>query len=409
MKKILLTLFLIIYTNCFSQINFEKGSFITNADQKVECFIKNIDWKNTPDSFKYRLTENSEILTENISAVKEFQVENQVKYVRKKVKMDRSSNNINDINLGYDRNPTFKEEVVFLKLLVDGNTQLFSYNDETTKKFFYGRNYENIEQLVYKVYFGSQSQIGIRYNTLYKSQLENLFECESFNEKQIQNVEYAEGSLSRIFIKYNKCIDPQAQTQQINTTKKDFFNLSLRPHLNNSSLDLVNTYGNYAIGLDKKITFGLGLEAEFVLPYNKGKWAIILEPTYQYYKAKNTAPNTSISGGTLTADVDYKSVEVPIGLRHYFFLNDNSRIFANISYILDLSLSSEIVVTRADNSVFTQFEPSNRSNIAFGIGYKYKKYCAEFRMQTKRNIIDGLDSWDADYKTVSLIFGYTLF
>ena len=47
-KQILLLLTTILSLNSYSQINFDKGYFINDSNQKVDCLIKNIDWKNNP-------------------------------------------------------------------------------------------------------------------------------------------------------------------------------------------------------------------------------------------------------------------------------------------------------------------------------------------------------------------------
>lgn len=86
MKNALLKLFLIISANCFSQITFDKGYFINNANEKMDCLIKNMDWNDTPKFFKYKLDESSELLTGDVSNVKEFRVYNQPKYNRIKVR-----------------------------------------------------------------------------------------------------------------------------------------------------------------------------------------------------------------------------------------------------------------------------------------------------------------------------------
>lgn len=410
MKKLLLTLLLITSSHCFSQINFEKGYFITNSDERVECLIKNLDWKNTPDSFKYKMNENTEIITVSLNNVKEFQIENQSKYIRKKLKVDLSSNNINDINLGYNKNAVFKEETIFLKLIVDGNIQLFSYSDNATIKYFYGQNYENIEQLIYKVYLSSSNQNAVSENRLYISQLENLFDCASFNEKQIKRTEYSDNSLSSLFIKYNSCIDPQFSNQNTNKKiKRDFFNLSFRPRINSSALELKNSSGNYKIDMDNEVTFGAGLEAEFILPYNKNKWTLIIEPTYQYYKSQKSSPHSNIVGGILTADANYKSLQLPIGVRHYFFVTDKSKIFVNASYVLAFDMSSSIIITRNDNSVFDKYTDSKGSNLTFGAGYKYDKFSIEFKFFASKDILDGIGRWEGNYKNLSLVFGYTIF
>jgi len=130
--------------------------------------------------------------------------------------------------------------------------------------------------------------------------------------------------------------------------------------------------------------------------FNKNKWAIIIEPTYQYYKAEDK----SITNLSNTI-VDYNSLELPIGVRHYFFLNNNSKIFINGSTIYDFVLNSK---------VRNRLDASSSVNLAMGLGYNYNNaYSIEFRYQTNRDILTDYVSWNSDYKTISIIFGYTLF
>ena len=57
LKKWLFLVFPILATNCCAQISFEKGYYIDNSNQKVDCLIKNVDWKNNPTSFEYKLSD----------------------------------------------------------------------------------------------------------------------------------------------------------------------------------------------------------------------------------------------------------------------------------------------------------------------------------------------------------------
>jgi len=142
--------------------------------------------------------------------------------------------------------------------------------------------------------------------------------------------------------------------------------------------------------------FRVGIEAEFILPFNKNKWAFIVEPTYQYYKSENTKNHVK---------ADYKSIEFPLGIRHYFFLNKNSKIFINGSLIYAFSSNSSIDFEYRKN---LEVKPS--PNLAFGLGYKHNdKYSLEIRSQTSRQILDNYITWSSGYKTVSIIFGYSIF
>ena len=143
-KQLLLFLTVLLSFNSYSQISFEKGYYINNNNQKTNCLIKNIDWKNNPTEFEYKLYENSESKETNIKLIKEFGIDNISKYVRNTVNIDRSRETIN--NLSNDRNPIFKEEEVFLKVLVEGKANLYQYDDGNLRKYFYNKENSNIEQ-----------------------------------------------------------------------------------------------------------------------------------------------------------------------------------------------------------------------------------------------------------------------
>jgi hypothetical protein len=61
LPKILATILItILSVNCYAQISFEKGYYINNEEQRVECEIKNLDWKNNPKEFQFRVSEGTE-------------------------------------------------------------------------------------------------------------------------------------------------------------------------------------------------------------------------------------------------------------------------------------------------------------------------------------------------------------
>lgn len=407
MKKRILFLFITVLSlNCYSQISFEKGYYIDNTNQKINCLIKNIDWKNNPTEFEYQLSENSESKKTTIKSIKEFGIDNISKYVRSTVNIDRSSESIN--NLSNDKNPVFQEEELFLKVLVEGKATLYQYIDSNLKRFFYNKENSNIEQLIFKSYKTTDNNVGK--NNKFKQQLWVDLKCPNFKMSKIENVQYKKNSLVRFFTEYSKCYNNELINFEPKQ-KRDIFNLTIRPRINSSSLTIPNSvFNSRDIDFENKIGFGFGLEAEFILPFNKNKWAIAIEPTYQSFKSKKTTNVTNVSGGVLIASVDYSSIEVPVSLRHYFFLNNSSKIFINASYIFDLSSKSSIEFNRNDGSNLNSLEIETRNNLAMGIGYKQNdKYSLEVRYQTNREILGNYSFWSSEYKTLSIIFGYSLF
>lgn len=194
------------------------------------------------------------------------------------------------------------------------------------------------------------------------------------------------------FIKYNTCINKEF----INFKKKDkqdLFNINLRVGLNNSSLSTGNTVSAHKSrypDFDSQIGLRAGIEAEFVMPFNRNKWAIIVEPTYQSFNVKGDDSGKS---------VDYSSIELPIGVRHYMFINEKSKIFINGSFIVDFS-----------NGKALGLDIKTGGNLGFGVGYKRNdKLSLEFRYHTSRNLFYNFLTTFSNYNTMSLILGYTLF
>ncbi|MBS1681045.1 MAG: autotransporter outer membrane beta-barrel domain-containing protein [Bacteroidetes bacterium] len=405
-KQIIVTALIIISCpESYSQIIFENGYFIDESNKKNECLIKNVDWKNNPLGFEYKLTENEPVLVANIQKVKEFGINNVSKYIRVKVNIDRSSDQID--KMSSERNPSFKEELLFLKVLIEGQASLFQYVDSNLTRFFYKLNDSEINPLVYKKYLTDHK---IAENNSFKQELFVKLKCKEIDISDIKHLRYAEKDLERLFAKYYTCTGYNYINYE-SKQKKDLFNLTIRPGLNYSSLkiqDLIT--GSESTDFGSNVAVRFGIEAEFILPFNKNKWSLILEPTYQYYKSEQSKNASYVSGGILVSKVDYKSIVLPLGVRHYFYLNDKSKLFANLSYVIDFARNSTVEFSRRDNSVLSSLEIKSKPYIAMGVGYKFNDtYSIEMRYGVSRNILGGYSFWGSDCKTMTLVFGYSLF
>ncbi len=396
MKNIIFVVLITFLTlNSYSQITFENGYFIDNKGSQTDCLIKNMDWNNNPTEFEYKLSENSNIIHVTIQNIKEFGILNYSKYERFTVKIDRSSERIN--TLSFNRNPEFTEETLFLKVIIAGNATLYQYRDKNADRYFY--NMDNYtEQLIFKSYKKTDTQVA--QNKKYKQQLFLSLKCDDISMDDINGLEYYKKELMNFFIKYNKCKqDDFVNFEQTKKESKSLFNLYIRPGLKSSSLSIEN---NRKIGRDldfgSALTFRIGLEAEYIMPFNKNKWALILEPTYQYFKTEGELADQTVKA-------NYTSIEVPIGIRHYFYLNENSKLFINASILFHLNLNSKI-----EFETIQDLDIKGANNLAFGFGYNYnKKYSIELSYQTNRDIISSYFNWGSDYSGLSIIFGYNIF
>ncbi|WP_052143646.1 hypothetical protein [Wocania ichthyoenteri] len=402
----LLLFVLIITINSYSQNNFEKGYFISNQGNKTECLIKNMGWLNNPMEFEYKNNENSKTQKGDLNNVKEFAIYNSYYFKRYTVKIDYSNNDLR--NLSNKRTPVFKEEKLFLKLIFQGEeTALYEFSKNRISRYFYETPIVPIQQLIYKRYLTNGNKI--LENNRFRQQLWTTLKCENITLNSIKKVKYSRGNLIDFFENHNNC--KGFSNQEIASKKpKEIINVNIRPRINSSSLsmDKGSTLLTYARSVDfgNKTSFGLGIELEYILPFNNNKWGLLIEPSYISFKGeKRLVYNSGFSETNFIAD--FKLLELPLGIRHYLFLNDNSKIFLNATYNFNLNLNSSIY--DEENKFSSEFKASPNPNISFGLGYNHKNtYCLEFRLGIKKEVLKS-SQWTSDLNTISIIIGYNLF
>ncbi len=416
MKKILLITLLFFCTFVHSQISFQKGYFISNEGKRTECYIKNLDWKNTPTDFKYKMElDDAEFKAENITSTLEFGIDNESTYKRFTLKIDRSSDDLKKITR--NPSPNWTEETLFLKVLIDGEASLYSYNDELINKFFYATKTIPIEQLVYIKYLKSDRNEGaerISENNQYKQQLLVNVTSLNISEKDIHNLSYKKASLTDYFEKYNNVKSVSASKEETKAARSQF---SIKI---TSGVSVVSTLAegfynsNLNVTLDNKIVFKLGAEAEYVLPYNKNKWSVFINPTYQKYQDEK---DYTISSGFIAnpeklynIKINYNSIQLPIGVRHYMFLNEISKIFISVFYSIDVAGKTNIEYkNKTGTNSSSSLESRSPNNLGLGLGYNFKnKFTAELRLNARKELMNYL-YYSAKYTSLDFIISYRIF
>ena len=394
-KKLLLLLILLFAIKSYGQISFENGYFISIENEKIECFIKNLDWKNNPSSFVYKLTENGIEKKGTILNVKEFGINIATKYVSRTVFIDESSSFLNSLSI--KRRAELKKETLFLKVILEGEANLYKYQNSDTKRFFYNQDNSKIEQLIFKRYKDSEDKIGE--NNGFRNQLFKDLKCLNNNSK-LKKLKYNTKEITNYFIDYNKCKNSKITNYKSKKEKRDLFNLSIRARANSASINISNANSiSSNMTFDHAVGFGLGVEAEFIMPFNKNKWAFTMEPTYQTISAE---------GKRVLGDVElkYSSIEFPIGIRHYFFLSNDAKIFVNANLIIESSFNSGVYNTKTNYQVLNI---QARPYAGLGFGYKHKnKFSIELKYHTNKEILGDYVFYATDNKTLSLIIGYSI-
>jgi hypothetical protein len=399
MKKAVISLIILISIsiNGLGQRIFEKGYFINNENKQTDCLIKNNDWLKNPTNFKYKLSDDGEVKDGNIEEMKEFGIGNSCKYIRAEVNIDQSASTLKDISLV--KEPLWQKKQVYLKVLVEGKATLYYYTDGALERFFYSSNNSAIEQLVYKEYRYNNDYTA--FNDSFRVQLNNHVNC-SFETRYLAgDLAYEKKDLMKYFQKYNSSIGSPYKITT-NTNPKGEFRFSLSTGLNYSSLSVSNGLITFAhANFDKKISNTYSAEFEFILPFNNNKWGIAFGPSYQTYHSSQKTNSAYMT-------VDFTSIDLAIGLKHYFFLNKNAKIYAECYFnsLGSYSFESQLGYRSnySQNTSYLKIKDYNM-NFLLGTGFEYKRWFAELRYYTNQNLNSRHPNWLLEYNKLSLNVG----
>ncbi|WP_298141326.1 hypothetical protein [Flavobacterium sp.] len=428
MKSHFIVPFFLFFTcTLFSQNFFEKGYYVDKAGNKIDCLIKNFDWDATPNQFQIKENENSKNKYIGIEDCNEVNVPGKFKYVFATFEADEASFNLNELN--YERELSLKKTSKFLKLIVEGKANLYELSNGNNKYYFYSIDSSEIKQLVYKQYFTTKTFPNISHNYRYKNQIKNDINC-NLKDSNIDDLMYERADLSKVFITYNNCFknntNPNASINNNNVAKSDDeivsvdnndnkrkkikVNYSATLGINKSNIDIKNSLNqNNSLEFDSKISPRLGLEIEFIANYNNNKWSIFIDPNYSKVNSTSTYNYTPFGGTTQSEIIDFKGsfFEIPVGIRHYMFLNNkDSKLFLNAILATTLVSVSDVKSTISDDIDYTKFK-TRYFGFGFGFGFAYKKLSSELRYDTT-NDLDEYINYKTNYGKLALIFKYKL-
>ena len=402
-KTTIIFIISLLGNSLFAQILFEKGYFKDSTNKKVSCLIKNVDWKNNPNKFEYMLSENAMVQTATINNVIEFGIDNFSKYVKAKVKIDRSSDYSE--TLSEKSQPLFVEEIVFLLVLEEGKANLYQFEDSNIKRFFYKVEDSTIEPLVYKRYAVSATQTAK--NVQFRQTLTNYVRCEKTSVQMIDNLNYNKKDLLKYFRTYNQYFEIEKDKKLvINDDKKlekfkfrvtGFANyISLNLNSPDYNINIISPNATIPNKFKEALTVGIGGEAEYIMPFNKNKWRIFMNPNIHYYNGERVV-NSAV------ATVKYMGFEFPLGVRYNIFLNKDNVLTLDGGWCIEKAKKNQI--TFNPNIIALDFGLS--SGIFIGGGYNFKQFGIEMRYYAKRDILDYYLVWGTEFQKLSTILYYT--
>ncbi len=420
-KSVLVILFLATSTLTIGQVIFEKGYYLDNSGKRIDGLIRNDDWRSNPSRFYYKENESSASKELGVGESGEFGLDKGIRFIRETVDIDYSSD-VDEINrnpegavsqLSRQRDPEWKRQTVYLQVVVDGYADLFYWYGEGRSRFFYRVANSPIAQLISKSYLKDNDEsravvVGVNKpfssfqqlrNDDYKDQLFKNAICGKIGLERVKAIDYKREDLRLYFVEINKCFGAQYTDNDAAAPRSRKIQLNIRPGLNFSSYEIETptSFSTIRSSFPLATTFRLGAELEYFVRFSANHWSLLAEPTYRTYSQEFTR-------GTAKDKVNYTSIELPLGVRYSIYLNPDSRIFLNASFVLDFALSSEIAIQGAQTRTV-----SSSSNFAFGAGIARKKLSAEVRLFTGRNLLKDFIAIPNTFSNTSLIFGYTLF
>ena len=99
MKFKFLLITLLCYTIssiAFAQTEFREGYIVSNQDTIIDCFIRNAGHEESTMNYEYKLKESERINKIELSRIKEFGIDNELKCIRAFIAIDISENTIPD-------------------------------------------------------------------------------------------------------------------------------------------------------------------------------------------------------------------------------------------------------------------------------------------------------------------------
>lgn len=397
--RTLITLAAVFLTHlAVGQISFEKGYFTYSDGKRVECEIKNKDWRNNPSEFEYRIGDSVSIMP--VEKLAEFAIYEKLKYKVATVRIDMSP--VALTALSRQRNPEFQTKTLALKVLVEGPATLYMHENQNAIRFFYSANEGEIRQLVYKMYHSSTGKV--LKNNEYQQELLTKVACANVAEDEIKKVAYKRNDLELYFTRYNACLGkPGTTLRTMQDSHQSFF---VKPTAGIGITAMRYTYSKVYDELVMKngFTYRVGAEVEMVLPFNNNKWSLVADLYYQ--ASKNTGQFENPSKGRFTAN--YSCVELAFGPRYYHVLSDENRIFLNA-----MIMASKPVTLKLDyesDISIPQYTPSMlvKTNVVIGAGFSHRKLNVELRYALPKEIHSSTSIGRTSVARVSIIASHPL-
>ena len=396
-----------------SQIKYEAGYIIDNTGNRTEVLILNKDWRDNPSRFSYKLFAEGRAQNGDITEVSEFGVGDYLIYKRFTVPIDRSEEQVRKMSSKAE--PEFFTQTVFLQQLIAGEVNLYSYREGVLKRYYLSKEDTGITPLIHKEYLQNNN---IATNNKFREQLYNLASCGHNILGILQKVKYEEKDLVEYLEMYHSC--RKSEFDILKEEKKMAINFALKAGVDLATFKVEK--GIYVKGAEVELdpTLRVGAELEAVMPFNRNKWSLFLEPAYNSQKIEKRRLVSDVLYNRHEVDltVDYKFISIATGVRHYMFFTPSSKIFFSAGLSFDIPLETSVLIDRDDRyELDPQLDKTtSEAYMNLGFGYNYRGLSGEVRYNGGRRVYGSKEEdthyildWESKVSSFSFILGYQFF
>ncbi len=395
-KRIIILAIMILLNLCASaQEYYLDGSVIDLENYEIHGKIDYRNWKYNPFNIKFIPDGSDLTLTYDPLTLKSFKIKNE-KYISATVTVERTPDTYKELSGIKGR--IIDTLHVFLKVLVEGDACLYSFNDKISGLHFYFRTNGNgvFNELEY---FNAIKEIEGRREVVwedeYKRQLNRLMSDCSLLKPLIPLADYKWKDLAELVIQYNDCIDAEVNYIAEFPSVKLEFNISA-----GLSAQYIDFFGSVSADLaaasfpvSMSPYAAIGLDA--ILPFARETFSVYNELGWHNY-------NTSASVLWYENEDEYENVDIDLGAKSIKLLTSfvytypakklKPCIYAGIVNCYAVSfVNDKHSVTHFYSSDTELFVPATTyrrysQSLAAGLGLKYKKIKIDFRYERGNSI-----------------------